>query len=86
MQASIGLDEQMGKRQLETWLGRQEGAHQSREFVLAVLRDIFLNDRDISVWLAARRPELGGASAEDLLATSRAVEVERLAIKAWNHR
>ena len=85
MQASIDVGERMGKRQLETWLG-SPGTRDSREFVLTVLRDIFPNDRDISAWLAAPRPELGDASAEELLATSRAGEVERLVISAWNHR
>jgi len=78
--------QRMGKGQLETWLVGKRGARNPERFVLAVLRDMYPDDRDVSRWLHEARPELGGKCASDLLATSRAVEIEALVVRDWNER
>jgi hypothetical protein len=53
-------------------------------FTIAVLRDVFTDDRGVDVWLRASRPELGGMSALDLLLAGDVAPVESLAVGEWN--
>ena len=84
MRATIEGQRRLGRRQLEVWLAG--GVRDSRRFVLAVLRDMYPDDHDVSEWLNAARPELNGACANDLLSTPRTREVETLAVRDWNAR
>lgn len=70
----------LGREELDVWLGEPEN------FVLAVLRDIYDNDFEITRWLSTPRPELGGFPPADLLSLGRAAEVESVLIQHWNAR
>jgi hypothetical protein len=56
----------------------------SMRFVLAVLRDMFRDDRDVRGWLQEARPELGGASAADMLLKGSTEAVESCVVREWN--
>lgn len=75
----------VGKGQLEAWLMGSNGSS-GEEFVLAVLRDIYMAETDIARWLAIPRQEFDGCSARSLLRTHRALEVELLAVREWNRQ
>lgn len=53
-------------------------------FTIAVIRDVFTDDRGVDLWLRAPRPELGGLSALDLLLAGDLPPVEALAVREWN--
>jgi len=53
-------------------------------FTVAVLRDLFTDDRGVDLWLRAPRPELGGLSALALLLAGDVAPVEWLAVRDWN--
>jgi hypothetical protein len=53
-------------------------------FTVAVLRDVFPDDRGVRGWLRAPRPALGGRSALDVLLAGRSGEVAELAADEWN--
>jgi hypothetical protein len=53
-------------------------------FTLAVLRDVFTDDRDVRAWFRAPRPELGARCALDLLLAGRPHAVEALAVREWH--
>jgi hypothetical protein len=53
-------------------------------FTIAVMRDVFADDRGVDLWLRAPRPELGGLSALDLLLAGDIPPVEALAVREWN--
>ena len=53
-------------------------------FTVAVLRDVFTDDRGVDLWLRAPRPELGGLSALHLLLAGEVPPVEELAVREWN--
>lgn len=53
-------------------------------FTIAVLRDVFTDDRGVDLWLHAPRPELGGLSALDLLLAGEMHPVVELAVREWN--
>jgi hypothetical protein len=79
------------RRQLESWLLRPTGVlltdrARAQRFVLATLRDMYATDFEVEAWLAEPRAEFGGASANDLLLTQRAGEVESLAVQHWNEQ
>lgn len=84
MTATIGRSSWVGKGQLESWLVGTTGAVSAEEFVLAVLRDIYTTEAELSHWLAKPRQELHGRRARDLLRTHRSNEVELLAVREWN--
>jgi len=71
---------QLGRQELEVWLGEPD------DFVLAVLRDIFDSDAEVTYWLNSPRVELGGHAAVDLLSAGRRIEVESALIQQWNAR
>jgi len=56
----------------------------SMHFVLAVLRDMYADDREIREWLAQTRPELGDACAADLLLRGKVEAVEACVVREWN--
>ncbi len=86
MRATLVGRQQVGKQQLETWLVGRHGARDSERFVMAVLRDMYPDDREILRWLNESRPELGGDCARTLLTTERASEIESLVVREWNGR
>jgi len=53
-------------------------------FTIAVLRDVFVDDADVHLWLHRRRAELGDRSALDLLVAGRTDEVEALVMREWH--
>ena len=53
-------------------------------FTVAVLRDVFDDDRGVELWLRAPRPELGALSALDLVRAGEMAPVETLAVHEWN--
>ena len=53
-------------------------------FTVAVLRDVFDDDRGVGLWLHAPRPELGALSALDLVRAGEMAPVETLAVQEWN--
>jgi hypothetical protein len=53
-------------------------------FTIAVLRDVFTDDRALDLWLRASRPELGGLAALDLMLAGDMPPVEWLAVREWN--
>jgi hypothetical protein len=69
---------QLGRQELDVWLGEPD------DFVLAVLRDIYDTDYDVTRWLNTPRPELGGSAPADLLSLGRVAEVESALIQHWN--
>jgi hypothetical protein len=81
--------ESVGKSELEGWLlgswepPLSDGAR-SRRFILAVLRDLYINDFDVQAWLTTPREELGGATARELMTSKRVADVEALVIRRWN--
>ena len=70
----------LGRQELEVWLGEPD------DFILAVLRDIYECESEVRRWLNIPRPELGGLSAVELIASGRAHEVEAALIQEWNAR
>jgi hypothetical protein len=56
----------------------------SLRLTLAVLRDVFADDRDMRCWLERPRPELDGSSPTHALLAGRCELVEALAIETWN--
>jgi len=70
----------LGRQELDVWLGEPD------DFVLAVLRDIYGSDAEVTYWLHAPRPELGGRSAVDLLSSGHRVAVESALVQQWNDR
>ena len=55
-------------------------------FTLAVLRDVFKRDDEVTTWLHTPRRELGLASAFDLLLAGLTASVEELAVREWHRR
>ena len=53
-------------------------------FTIAVIRDVFTDDRGVNLWMRAPRPELGGLSALDLMLAGDIPPVEALAVREWN--
>lgn len=70
----------LGRQELDVWLGEPD------DFVLAVLRDMFGSDAEVTYWLHTPRAELDGRSAVDLLSAGRRGEVEAALIRQWNER
>lgn len=53
-------------------------------FTIAVLRDVFPDDRDVHDWLRRSRAELGGRAALDLIRAGRMAVVDELAVHEWH--
>ena len=70
----------LGRQELDVWLGEPD------DFVLAVLRDIYANEDDVTRWLNTPHNELGGQEAVDLLSLGRHSEVESVLVDHWNAR
>lgn len=71
---------ELRREELDVWLGEPDN------FVLAVLRDIYDNDYDVTRWLNTPRPELSGFAPADLISLGRVAEVESALIQHWNAR
>ena len=81
--------QRVGREQLERWLlpaspflTSERGRR--RRFVFAALRDVFATDHEVERWLSSPCAELDGAVPMNLLATSRASEVELMVVRVWN--
>jgi hypothetical protein len=59
-------------------------SRRSLRFVLAVLRDIYVDELEVWLWFVRPRHELGDARPADLLLAGRIVELEALAVHQWN--
>jgi hypothetical protein len=70
----------LGRTELDVWLGEPD------DFVLAVLRDIYVQEEDVMLWLHTPHVELGGRAAVDLLSAGRVAEVEAALVDQWNAR
>ena len=70
----------LGRQELDVWLGEPE------DFVLAVLRDLYVHETDVERWLNSPHVEFGGRSAVDLLSAGHVAEVEELLVEHWNAR
>ena len=70
----------LGRQELDVWLGEPD------DFVLAVLRDIYQQEFEVTQWLNTPLPAFGGQSAVDLLSTGRGDEVEAILVEWWNSR
>lgn len=70
----------LGRQELDVWLGEPD------DFILAVLRDIYSDERDVKRWLNTPHNEFGGRAAVDLLSAGRAREVESVLVEHWNAR
>ena len=57
---------------------------QSLRFVLAALRDIYVDELEVWLWLSRPRRDVGGVSPADLLLAGRVAELEALAVHEWN--
>ncbi len=79
----------MTEEQLRAWLapsGGRGGAalFTDQSFVVAVLRDIYLEEDLVTRWLAAPRGENARESAMDLLSQGDAAGVRQAAVQEWN--
>jgi len=71
---------------MDTTLLRTYAGVRSLAFILAVLRDAFASDEDLSRWLDGPRSELSGQSPRAALLAGWASAVETLAVETWNAR
>lgn len=53
-------------------------------FTVAVLRDVFGDDRGVRRWMRAPRPELDGLAPLDLLWAGEVPAIETLAMREWH--
>jgi hypothetical protein len=58
---------------------------ESMLFALALLRDVYADDRDVERWLLQPRPEFGGATAANLLRGGEVHVIETLLVREWNN-
>lgn len=77
----------MTEEQLRTWLAPSEGGGGAAlftdlSFVVAVLRDLYLEEDDVRRWLEA--PRGANASAMDLLSRGDSAGVRQAAVQEWN--
>jgi hypothetical protein len=56
----------------------------SLRFVIAALRDTYVDDLDVWLWFVRPRGDLGGARPADLLLAGRMAELEAAAVRQWN--
>ena len=70
----------LGRQELDVWLGEPD------DFVLAVLRDIYVDEWEVKRWLNTPHNELGGRSAVDLLSAGCVADVESVLVEHWNAR
>jgi len=56
----------------------------SLRFVIAALRDTFVDDLDVWLWFVRPRRDLSGACPVDLLLAGRMAELEASAVRQWN--
>ena len=68
----------------DTTLLRTADRLRAVRFTLAVLRDVFTDDRDVRSWLRTPHAEFGGRSALELLFAGRMRAVEDLAVREWH--
>jgi hypothetical protein len=69
---------------VDTTFSRAASRVVSLRFTLAVLRDAFPDDADLTGWLETPHHELDGSSPTDALRGGRCAIVETLAVQAWN--
>jgi hypothetical protein len=58
----------------------------SLAFVVAVLRDTYIDEVEVWLWFVRPCQELSGSRPADLLAAGRVGELEALAVQRWNLR
>ena len=75
----------MTEQELRAWLATSESPSFTDEsFVVAVLRDIYIEEDQVRHWLNEARPELAGETATTLLARGDGEAVRRAAVRHWN--
>jgi hypothetical protein len=68
----------------DTTLLRTAARVRTLRLTLAVLRDAFANDDDMSAWLETPHDALDGAAPCDAIIAGREADVLSLAVEAWN--
>ena len=75
----------MTEQELRAWLATSESPSFTDDaFVLALLRDIYIEEDQVRHWLDEPRRELGGETARVLLARGNGDAVRRAAVRHWN--
>ena len=71
-------------RLADTTLLRTAGRVRSLRLTLAVLRDAFVDDADVTAWLETEHEALGSVAPVDAIVAGRETEVIDCAVATWN--
>jgi hypothetical protein len=85
----LGSPEPISTTEIGAFLGVEPSAiphasMRSLRFVLAALRDTYVDELEVWLWFVRPRRDLGGACPTDLLLAGRIAELEALAARQWN--
>ena len=68
----------------DTTLLRTAARVRSLRLILAVLRDVFVDDADVTSWLASERDEFGCLTPIEAILAGRECDIVDLAVAVWN--
>jgi hypothetical protein len=85
----LGSHEPISATEIEAFLGVEPRAiprasMRSLRFVLAALRDTYVDELEVWLWFVRPLRDLRGARPADLLLAGRIGELEVLAVRQWN--
>jgi hypothetical protein len=85
----LGSHEPVSAAEIGAFLGVEprvipHASIRSLGFVLAALRDTYVDELEVWLWFVQPRSDLGGARPADLVLAGRSAELELAAVRQWN--